>query len=373
MIRRSTLSTFIGEKLGRRTPAPSGPPAIPRRATSGYYVGLSGRPSSSSAGAVRVVLLGADLFGLDRGSLLAAAGLNDASLEGADDRVPRVAVGRLWKAAVKASGDPGFGLRVALQTPPGILGVVDHAVRNCATLGDSLGLLVRYAALLQEGSEYRVRTTDTEVRVDLHYLRGQPRSQDAHMEWILANWVLGARRMTASDAALVEVRFAHPAPAHLDLHREVFGCTPRFDCEGDGVTVGFDAMQLPVLGADELLGTVVRDYADRQLVKLGPLDDLQARVRRLLLEQPELANDMKGAAKALGFSPRTLQRRLGEIDTNYRELVDTLRGELARHHLADPSLSVSEVAFLLGYAEPSAFHRAFKRWFGMTPQAWRDR
>jgi AraC-like DNA-binding protein len=122
------------------------------------------------------------------------------------------------------------------------------------------------------------------------------------------------------------------------------------------------------------LSAILQKVGDEQLSKLPKAElDLPAQIRRLLDEGFNTGHDrtMADAAKLLGMSQRTLQRRLRESGHSFQELREQTRQELACGWLRQPQMAIGEVAYLLGFSEPSAFHRAFKRWTGKTPAQFR--
>jgi AraC-like DNA-binding protein len=174
--------------------------------------------------------------------------------------------------------------------------------------------------------------------------------------------------MTQADLPLLGVCFEHPRPANIDEHRWVFGCEVSFDAPEHKVTFHRDALALPVVKADPKLGALIDQYAEELLQRLPRGHALSDRVRQIVAESLcDGDHGLEPIAERLRMSPRTLQRRLQEEDTSHQQLVDELRHELAVKYLAEPNLSIGEVAFLLGFSDPSAFHRAFRRWTGKTP------
>jgi len=189
-----------------------------------------------------------------------------------------------------------------------------------------------------------------------------------------------AREATSLHLVPIEVTFAHAAPADSTEHRDFFRSPVRFS-SGLTALVLSDADGARTLrAADPPLAAVIRKHLDKALAALDRPDGsaaatastaipLAARVRRLLIdrmghEQPSI----KAIGHEIGMSARTLSRRLAAEDTSFREIQDEVRHHMALALLSDPNVSIAEVAFFLGYAEPAPFHRSFKRWTGKTPQ-----
>ena len=131
-------------------------------------------------------------------------------------------------------------------------------------------------------------------------------------------------------------------------------------------------MDLPQLLGDERVFHLMRARAEQMLIERSAPDRLPERVRDLLRYEQDLSNvDAARIARRLGMTLRALRRRLGELGSPLSALLDEVRNELACESLKDPDASIKHVAERLGFSEPSAFHRAFKRWTGFTPAQWR--
>lgn len=185
---------------------------------------------------------------------------------------------------------------------------------------------------------------------------------------MVAEIVTGIRLLSASEVSPRVVRFSHPPPGDLGEHRALLRCPLEFGAEHTEIELDDATLDTPLPLASEAYCAVFERQVERALERLpcesGSPDDVRAAARATLAGgECSLAS----TARALGTSARTLQRRLRERGTTFAELVDSVRREMALEYLRK-RVSVHEIAFLLGYAEPSAFHHAFKRWTGMTPE-----
>ncbi len=312
--------------------------------------------------------------GIAVGALCAAARLDPAFLDAPDERVPGAVVERLWQAGEAMTGDPDVGLHSAESFNPGALNVVGYAVLSSRTAGEALARLGRYAAILNDG--LRVTLEGGTCRFEAvegleNYLLQSPRQV---MEALATGVVVTLRNLTLGGIEPRAVRFRHAAPASTAEHRRVFGREPAFAQAENALEFTARELDRPLRSSNAALLPI---FEARSNALLERLDRLGPVSRRLLTE---VAIRMQGAlptlaeiAVALAMSTRNLQRALSGEGTTYQELLDEARRELALRHLAAPGGTAAEVAFLLGFSDASAFTRAFRRWTGTTPGAWRQR
>jgi AraC-like DNA-binding protein len=174
------------------------------------------------------------------------------------------------------------------------------------------------------------------------------------------------------DFAPVEVRFRHPSPERLDEHRRFFRAPIHFDDRVTALVVRRELLAAPLVRSDPGLCAVLERQVHETLARIPKVNALSERVRHLIARDLTTGEPhARAIAAALHMSPRTLQRQLGHEGTTLRALVDDLRRDLAGRYLSERKIAIAEVAFLLGFSEASAFHRAFKRWSGTTPAEYR--
>lgn len=338
---------------------------------------MSPRPALAAAPRVlaRIVGLivhGAQGHGVGAAELLAGSGVDPTSLTDADARIPLATEELLWERAAKLCGDDCFGLHAAALIRPGVFDVMDYAIRTAPTLRQSLERLARYNRLVHDVAAFRIVDVGETVRVEHGFVSPGHRPCRQASEFTLASLPVVAAQIAGGRVlSALAVQFAHPAPANLAPYREAFGVRPRFDAEVSAIE--FDAARLrePLPGADPGLSRIVTAHAERLLAELGPPQPgLAEQVRRFIAESLDQgAPTLRDVAQRLHLSERSLQRRLDEEGCRFAGLVEQVRRELALRYVADRKLALGEVAYLLGFAEPSPFHRAFKRWTGMTPAA----
>jgi AraC-like DNA-binding protein len=341
-------------------------PGLPRPSAAPPELG-----STVHAGAVLHVVEEAGRVGLDPRSLLGEAALEQASLSDPDQRIPLERYVALWKAASARFTREPLGLVVGRGHRPEYGGVVMYLIGHSATLGESLERARRYQRL---ANEIFIAELAVENGV-AHFQRELPPALaevGAIAEMIAMMWVTLARLFTGTDWWPREVTFQHACTGDPRLYAEAFHCPVRFNQPRTRVSAEPSVLDRSIPRADARLCAYLERHATALLERTPGEESLGHQVRRLLLEELRGGDpSQEHIAKRLALGARTLQRRLKDEGLVFNDLLDGLRQELSRMHLKERSLSVQQVAFLLGYSEPSGFHRAFRRWTGTTPQEFR--
>jgi AraC-like DNA-binding protein len=308
-----------------------------------------------------------------------AAGVDQASLRVpgwdptlAGDPDARIAIeteDALWEEAARRTGDEAFGLHTAERLRPGHFDTLDYAIRTSATVRDAVSRLARYNRLVHDVAVFEV-AEDAAAAVIEHRFHGVVRGPHRHAaEFTLASLLVVGAQMSGAPARARAVSFTHPSPKETGEHLRLFGVNPKFGADRNALTVAREFLDRRMPGADPGLSAVLDRHAQALLAALpAPVETSAGRLRHLLAGvlrdgEPTLA----AMARQSRMSERSLQRRLAAEETSFEAVLDELRHELAVRYLADPRVAIAEVAFLLGYSEPSAFHRAFRRWTDRTP------
>jgi AraC-like DNA-binding protein len=280
-----------------------------------------------------------------------------------DSRIPVSAMHKLWRAVVARNDDPALGLKVGRTITAKRLGLVGYVMNFSNDLLDALSNLSRYGRLISDAVQFRVARAGDNVSVHLTvhpYMIALRHPIDMALAAVLTI----ARGITQSDIVPQQVRLPSPPPDDEAPYRAVFGPSVSFGSHEAEMVFTTEQMATPIVARDESLSGYLDELAESKLKALGDLDsDLTARVRRgiwttLQNGKPSLYR----TATSLGMSARTLQRRLGEHGTSFSIVLEQLRRDLAQELHEDKGFADSEVAFLLGYSEPSAYQRAVRRW-----------
>jgi AraC-like DNA-binding protein len=288
-----------------------------------------------------------------------------------DTRLPITSVHELLAGAIHLTGDPDIGLKAAREIKPGMYGALEYAARSAATWGDAAATVGRYMRLVNDALRFSVREQGDRAFTQLDSVIELPRAS--------ADFQSGAFHISASQIWSLatppefEVWFTHPEPADRREYELTFpGGVFRFGAPVNGFSTPLSYLSLPVQTADPNLHALIRKHAEVMLGELPRAQSLTERVRSLLADRLAGGAPTLGqVAKQVGMSERTLARHLEEEGSNCKTLFEDLRRRLALRYVGSSELPFSEIAYLLGFSQTAAFHRAFRRWTGRTPLDYR--
>jgi AraC-like DNA-binding protein len=308
--------------------------------------------------------------------VLADTGLTAAELQSPDTEVRAEqelqAIKNLLAAAPRART---LGLEAGQRYHLTTYGIWGFAMISASTFRESIDVGLRYLDLAFTFAPIRAEEHESDLTLVLEEeptlparVRRFVAQRDAAAIQTLQRETLG---WPANPRA---VSFEHEAkPAHVDRYRKVFGVTPEFGAERNLVVLDATILDTPLPQADEHTAAITQqmfaELAEARRLRSG----LAGRVRDIVVAQLRPPPTLPDVAALLQMSPRTLRRRLADEDTNLRQLVDEVRAALAAELVTGGRLTVAEIARRLGYVEVSSFSQAFRRWYGVSPRAFRDR
>jgi AraC-like DNA-binding protein len=327
-------------------------------AMAGYFF-----PGGALGGAAELIRdLGGDPAAVCRG-----AGLPPDALDRPDIPLPGRAVFQLFELAAEACGCRDFGLRLAGRSSLAILGPLWVLLRNAGTVRQLLQDLVSNFDIFTRAATARMEPSGDGVVLCWDAVAGLAESTVQATEFAFALPVRELRTHLPAGWQPPLVQFRHQAPARLEAHQRLFGPQLYFEQDRNAVQIDGAALAVPLNpgAAGSRTRAVMRALLRQE--EGGPDPGVDARVEsivRALL--PFMPCTVEVAAKALGLPTRTLQAHLQGQGRSFKEIKDAVRADLALKYLRHSSLSLSEIAAILGYSELSAFSRSFRRWHGVA-------
>lgn len=312
-----------------------------------------------------------DKAGCDSSALLREAGMDIRALDDPDARYPLAQTRKLWRLAVQATGDSALGLKVASEVSQTTFHALGYTLLASGTLKEAFERIVRYyrlatdvaaPRLLQQGGEY-------------HFVMGLPERgelpADEAVDAFASLFVRSCRALAGSDFSPLRIEFRRAEPADRDSFERILRAPLVFKAPENKLVFERDSFERKLEGANPELARHNDAIVLRYLARFDR-DNIVARVQAALIERlPQGEPAQEDIARALHLSLRSLQRKLAEEYTTYKDQLDGTRRELALSYLRDPQYRLSDITYLLGFADTSSFSRACRRWTGLPPSRYR--
>ena len=317
------------------------------------------------------LLSAAERLGLDRSRLLQQIELSEEQISDPDGRVPVSKTIRLWRRLANQIEDPDLGLEIGTTFKVKEAGVVGYAMAYSDSVLGALRRIVRFAKLLNQRAELSLEELGDRWRLQALQQPLVPGFRQPIDEGI-AGVLTALREISGREITPASLHFNYPRPEETAAHRRMLGQDLHFDEPRAAIVLWNRDIEAPILAADSHLTSYLDELAQIRLDALPRVETLAGKVLQVvwphLSEGPPTVSEI---ASELAMSTRSLQRRLREEGTSFAAVVDDLRRQKAQLLLRDPNLAVYEVGYLLGYSDPSTFHRAFRRWEGSSPSQYR--
>lgn len=310
--------------------------------------------------------------GADPAEVLDEAGVSPDLFDDPDNVISLVALDRLLQHCVAVTGCRHFGLLVGQRGGLHSLGLVGLVVRYSPDVATALSKLGSYLHLHNRGAISTVTTGGGKAMITYDFHQPNLRAIDQLGSGALASMHCVLRTLCGRDWRPIEVHFAHHEPEDVRPFRQFFRAPLQFDAAQNAIVFSHHWLKRPLPEVDPELDRLLRRHIDALEAQDG--DDLPDQVRAVL--RTVLLTDDAGiqqVAALFSMHTRTLSRRLHSFGTSFKALADEGRSEFARKMLQNTALDVFQIASSLGYADASAFTRAFRRWTDSTPAAWRKK
>jgi AraC-like DNA-binding protein len=306
--------------------------------------------------------------GIELAPLLAKAGLTSRQIEDSKARISVESQIRFLVLAANALNDKFLGFHLAVDYDLREIGLLYYVLASSEVLGDALRRAERYSAIVNEGVAVRFRD-GRHTTITCNYV-GVERTSDRHqIEFWLTSVIRICRQLTSHHLVPIRVKIIHHRKGIPRELAAFLGCNIDFGANVDEVLFPGNIKHLPVVSADPYLNKLLINYCEEALAhreaNRGTLRSTLEHAIALLL--PHGQAQAGAVARRLGMSQRTLARRLSSEGLTFAGILTELRADLAERYLQDEDLTISQISWLLGYREVSAFTRAFKHWTGKTP------
>jgi len=307
--------------------------------------------------------------------LLRGAGLTKHDVFQRTDRISAAAQSKLLELASDALGDDALGFHLAKRANPREAGLLFYVASAAKSIGEALTLFERYFRIANEAVHLKIIQKSNGAILQIGFLGLARHRVQQNAEFGIAVILKALREVAGRNICPTEASFVLGHASKLRDFERFYGCPIAFGAPADCLVFAAETLALPLVTEDADLLETLKPICDAALrergTRKGTLRALVENEVQKTLTRGSI--DKSDIAKGMGMSTRTLSRRLADENVTYLELVDNLRQSLAHQYLKDSSVSLAQIAWLLGYENATSFSHAFRRWTGQTPSALRRR
>ena len=310
-------------------------------------------------------------LGTDPAPLYRKAGIDPGLLSNPNARISVSKVDRLWEQAMDVIDDPCFAIDMAGFWHPSQTGALGYAWLASSTLRGAFKRAERYIHVVTEDLDLELSDTPAGLKIVID-LEGSVFTLPQHHELVLIILMHMCRFNFGDELVATQVLVAHPEPECSQKMFDYFRSDIEFDAAQTSLTIARADADLPLPSANKQIALMHDEMLMKYLIEIKQGDIVQ-QVKSIILENlPDGTVTDKLVASKLNLSERSLQRRLKEHQTTFRFLLESVREMVAKQYIKNPMNRMSDIAFLLGFSEQSAFSRAFKKWTGKSPVEYRN-
>lgn len=308
--------------------------------------------------------------GVTPAELLAGTGIEPGWLQEAGRCISFIQFRDLIRRGQALSREPGLAFRTGARLHPGRFGVLGYALMSCATLRQAVELGLRFNELVKQSLSITLEERKGQVHVIIDEILPLGDMRAFAVEGFCACLDQLVRALVKEELSLSQASFNYPRPAHAALYEELFHCPLRFNAPRTELVFDSRLLDSPIVLANPAVTPLFERECEAELRRKDQSQSLLLRLRDALCRDIENPPDMKGMAASLGLSTRTLSRQLQENGSSYQRVLDEIRSDLAKELLRQ-GLGTESVARRVGFNDVTNFRKAFRRWTGLTPSAWR--
>ncbi|MBC2579422.1 AraC family transcriptional regulator [Clostridium sp. DJ247] len=312
-------------------------------------------------------------YGVTRDEILRYARIIPSILKSPDNRLTSEGVNRIIQAAVKLTNNEDIGLLQGARLSKGFSSILGYILMNCDTLGEAALKYCKYEKIVDE-------TSITDIKIESNFAILSNTTIDNKLlnnrqfsDFKISGMLSYAKLLTGKNIRLNKVCFTHRKPKDISEYQKIFQCPIFFEESMNALVFDYESLKLLITEPNRSLLILFEKNIQEVLQERDGSETYTKKVTRIITKETkgELPK-IDLVARKLTISTRGLQIRLKNEGTSYTKLISKVQREMAEKYLKDKNNSTDEIAYALGFSDTSAFHRAFKKWTGITPKEFRN-
>jgi AraC-like DNA-binding protein len=312
-------------------------------------------------------------IGLDAKAIFDKAGIDAAAVQDPHNRFESDQLSRLWNVIAETTGNPAIGLASSDRPRPSSLDMLTYTMMTAPNLLGALQRFVRYVRIISDATTFTLEDGEGGQWMRLSIAGGELPVPRQRYEFILITILNICRWIASKTVNPLLVELAHDQPLDTAPYASAFACPVRYNAAEHGVLFATQDLDKPLPFSNSRLAEFHERFTGEFLRKMDS-GKISTKVRELIMRAMPDGDPQRSAIAAdLCISERTLQRRLSDEGTTFQDILDETRRDMARQFLADDQITLGQIAFMLGFADQSAFNRACQRWFTLSPRQFRKK
>jgi AraC-like DNA-binding protein len=310
-------------------------------------------------------------YGADRAALIDSVNLKEELLINPDSRISEKQFRTLNTNAKLLSNRPEVFLHFGEQLTLTSHGAVGYAIMSCRNMGQAIDILAKYYRLLLHDSDMIINITKDHINIEYFDDKTSIENPISNTEVFFAGFLSAIRHLLHIDKIDADVFCAYAAPSYTSSYDDILNCRVHFDADINKIVLPKSILEEKPEYANPVMLKMFEQQCDEMLARMQSREGLHNDVREYLIAAIQPLPSLQQCADNFHMSTRTFRRKLEGEDTSYQSVLDEVRQELAETYLRNPAISVSHTADLIGFHDVSNFRRAFIRWTGISPSAYK--